>query len=87
MTEVKSVNAPAIGEEGLKRLYAFVRRTPLHSQSTLFDAGYEQAKADFKERLEREATLPDQPRSLRQHAMQGELIPVDPPKPRSWWSW
>lgn len=93
MTDVKSVNAPAIGEAGLKRLYAFCKPKRLMSTSTLFDAGYEQAKADFKERLEQEATLPGSPRTLRDHAeqdvRQGQAYPTPRPvkSPHRIWPW
>lgn len=51
---ITSVTAPAVTDEGVKRLRAFCLPKKLHSNSTLFDAGYEQAKRDFLERLEQE---------------------------------
>lgn len=55
---IKSVSAPAIGEEGLKRLRAFTQPKRMTSTSTLFDAGYEQAKRDFAEKLAAETGRP-----------------------------
>ena len=56
---LKSLNAPAINEEGIKRLYSFARPKKLTSNSTLFDAGYEQCKADLLERLQAEVGRPN----------------------------
>lgn len=90
MADIKSVNAPAINEAGVRRLYAVVRPTRLKSDSTLFDAGYEQAKADMHEALEREVILPDrEPRSLMEQAQRnaaaGEAVKVPNPKGGWWW--
>ncbi len=60
MTDIRSIVLPAIKEEGVRRLYNFCREVRLTSSSTLFDAGYEQAKRDFKDALGREVAEPEQ---------------------------
>lgn len=52
--ELKRINAPAISQEGVARLRAFARQTRLTSSSTTFDAGYEQCKADLRNKLDAE---------------------------------
>lgn len=56
--DIKSLNAPAIGEAGVHRLFHFTTPSRLSKDSTLFEAGYEQAKADFRERLVQETGRP-----------------------------
>ena len=58
MTEIKSLNAPAIGDEGVKRLFAFCQPKSMKEGDTLFTAGYEQAKRDFHEKLRAEVGNP-----------------------------
>lgn len=54
MVEITRVNAPAIGQAGVNRLFERVRPKRMTSTSSLFDAGYEQAKRDFYDALKAE---------------------------------
>lgn len=58
MTEIKSVNAPAIGQRGVERLYAALRETRMTPEGGAFQAGYEQAKRDLLVVLGREVAIP-----------------------------
>lgn len=58
MTEIKSVNAPAIGQRGVERLFALTRETKMTAEGGSFQAGYEQAKRDFRNALSREVGIP-----------------------------
>lgn len=58
MTEIKSLSAPAIGEAGVLRLFAFCKPKSMKEGDTLFTAGYEQAKRDFYEKLRAEVGTP-----------------------------
>lgn len=69
MTDIKSVNAPSIGQAGIKRLYEFVREERMKAEGGAFQAGYEQAKRDFRDRLKQEVAIP---------AEQSRIHPVDP---------
>jgi uncharacterized protein (DUF305 family) len=51
MTELKSLSAPALGQAEVNRLLAMTRPSRMTSSSTLFDAGVEQAKRDFRAAL------------------------------------
>jgi len=53
-----SLNNPAISEAGVKRLFAFTDPKRLTEHSTLFTAGYEEAKRDMRERLIQETGRP-----------------------------
>lgn len=59
MTEIKSVNAPAIGQAGVERLFHMTRATPMTAKDAAFQAGYEQAKRDFRTALNREVGIPE----------------------------
>jgi hypothetical protein len=58
MIDIKSVNAPAIGQAGLERLFAMTRETKMTADGGSFQAGYEQAKRDFRNALNREVGIP-----------------------------
>lgn len=58
MTEIKSVNAPAIGQRGVERLFAMTRETRMTAEGGSFQAGYEQAKREFRNALNREVGIP-----------------------------
>lgn len=94
--EIKSVTAPALSEEGIKRLMAFTEPKRMTSNSTLFDAGYEQAKRDFREKIMAEAIIPGSTKTLRQQAVEnaGQQFPTrelsarrasDTHAARPWW--
>jgi hypothetical protein len=58
MTEIKSVNAPAIGQAGVERLFHLTREKHMTPEGGAFQAGYEQAKRDFRNALNREVGIP-----------------------------
>lgn len=51
MTELKSLSAPALGQREVERLLHMTRPSRLKSDSTMFDAGVEQMKRDFRKAL------------------------------------
>lgn len=72
--ELKSVVAPRITEDGVKRLFQFARATPLKRDCTLFDAGYEEAKRLFREKLAAEVGHGDTATSAREEQIK-QLAP------------
>lgn len=56
--DIKSVNAPAIGQKGIDRLLAWARPKRMTADQTTFDMGYEQAKRDLLEVVYAEVGIP-----------------------------
>lgn len=56
--DIKSVNAPAIGQKGIERIIAWARPKRMTSEQTTFDMGYEQAKRDLLEIVYKEVGIP-----------------------------
>lgn len=54
---LQSIELPLISRKGLVRLFTILSRTELSNTSTLFDAGYEQAKKDIAVILEQELNV------------------------------
>lgn len=91
MTDLTSVNAPAIGQRGLERLLAMSRETKMTASSTLFTAGYEQAKRDFRDAIYREVGIPaEDKQALEEHL---RVTPQEAHARRAsasapgWWGW
>ena len=87
---IKSLAAPSIGEAGVKRLIAFAAPKRLTSSSTLFDAGYEQAKRDFADKLKEVADVPSikEPEPIEEmrvgvHEARARAASASPDAP--WW--
>jgi len=88
MTDLKSVTAPAIGQKGLERLFAMTRETAMKPDCTLFTAGYEQAKRDFRDALRVEVGMIDQePEAEHIRVPQAELQARKASKSKAAWWW
>lgn len=74
MTELKTLNSVTVGEEGVQRLFHMTRESRLKPDCTLFEAGYEQAKRDFREALYREVGVPSDQLSTRVNHPSPEMI-------------
>ena len=87
---LKSIGAPALSGPGLDRLFAMLQPTRFTNKSTLFDTGYEQAKADVREKLIAEIGRPHDDIVTVEAAADyevGQVYPAAAPKARRFFLW